>query len=163
MKDEHIIAKLDAAPLGSFDESELASMRSHADTCAKCERAFEAARVSSLMLKAGAAEAFEPSPFFQTRVLAALRERQSAAIEFWSLGRLWRSAGVLFSTMAATTAALAALTFIVPQQSQQDVAQTGRAYSAEDVILGQSSQADDQMSYGQVINTLYATDDSAER
>jgi hypothetical protein len=162
MKDEHIIAKLDGSPLGAMGEGELASMRSHADTCSDCERALEAARISSLMLKSRAAEAFEPSPFFQTRVLAALRERQSA-VEFWSLGRLWKSAGVLFSTMAATTAALAALTFIVPQQPQQDVATANRPYTAEDVILGQSNQADDQMSYGQVINTLYATDDSTER
>lgn len=162
MKDEHIIAKLDGSPLGAMSEGELAAMGSHAETCAECARALEAARVSSLMLKARAAEGFEPSPFFQTRVLAILRERQ-ASVEFWSLGRLWKSAGVLFSTMAATTAALAALTFIAPQQSPQDVATNNRPYTAEDVILDQSNQADDQMSYGQVINTLYATDDSTER
>jgi anti-sigma factor RsiW len=163
MKDEHIIAKLDGSPLGAMSEDELAAMGSHAETCAECARALEVARVSSLMLKARAAEGFEPSPFFQTRVLAILRERQ-ASVEFWSLGRLWKSAGVLFSTMAATTAALAALTFIAPQQqSPQDVATNNRPYTAEDVILDQSNQADDQMSYGQVINTLYATDDSTER
>jgi hypothetical protein len=161
MKDEHIIAKLDGSPLGAMSEGELAAMGSHAETCAACARALEAARVSSLMLKARAAEGFEPSPFFQTRVLAALRERQ-ASVEFWSLGRLWKSAGALFSTMAATTAALAALTFIAPQQSQE-VATASRPYTAEDVILDQSNQTDDQMSYGQVINTLYATDDSTER
>jgi hypothetical protein len=160
MKDEHIIAKLDGSPLGAMSEGELAAIGSHAETCAECARALEAARVSSLMLKARAAEGFEPSPFFQTRVLAALRERQS--VESWSLGRLWKSVGVLFSTMAATTAALAALTFIAPQQSQE-VATASRPYTAEDVILDQSNQADDQMSYGQVINTLYATDDSTER
>src|ERR1051326_1038612 len=159
MKDEHIIAKLDGSPLGAMSEGELAAIGSHAETCAECARALEAARVSSLMLKARAAEGFEPSPFFQTRVLAALRERQS--VESWSLGRLWKSVGVLFSTMAATTAALAALTFIAPQQSQE-VATASRPYTAEDVILDQSNQADDQMSYGQVINTLYATDDSTE-
>ncbi|HZT61058.1 MAG TPA: hypothetical protein VFA21_20805 [Pyrinomonadaceae bacterium] len=163
MKDEHIIAMLDGSPLGAMSEGELAAAGAHAENCSECARALEAARVSSLMLKSRAAEGFEPSPFFQTRVLAALRERQAAAVEFWSLGRLWKSAGVLFSTMAATTAALAALTFIAPQQSSQDVATNNRPYTAEDVILGQSNQSDDQMSYGQVINTLYATDDSTER
>jgi anti-sigma factor RsiW len=161
MKDEHIIAKLDGSPLGAMSEGELAAIGSHAETCPECAKALEAARVSSLMLKARAAEGFEPSPFFQTRVLAILRERQ-ASVEFWSLGRLWKSVGVLFSTMAATTAALAALTFIAPQQSQE-VATASRPYTAEDVILDQSNQADDQMSYGQVINTLYATDDNTER
>jgi anti-sigma-K factor RskA len=116
-------------------------------------------------LKERAAEALEPPPFFHTRVLAALRERQMG--EVWSLGRLWRAAGVLFSTMAATVAALAVLTFVVPQPSTtqpQDVAASApRTYTPEDVILGQADQADDQMSYGQVVNTLYAGDDNAER
>src|SRR5438270_7993685 len=162
MKDEHIIAMLDAAPLDRLNESELASIQAHADTCVKCGRALDAARISSLLLKSRAVETVEPSPFFQTRVLALLRERQAAAVEAWSLGRLWRSAGILFSTMAATVAALAALTFVVPQQAtqpSQEVATAGRTYSAEDVILDQSNQADDQMSYGQVMTTLYATDD----
>ena len=164
MRDEHIKATLDGAPLDRMSESELNAMRAHAARCAECARAFEAARVSSLLLKERAAETFEPSPFFQTRVLAVLRERQSG-IEAWSLGRLWRAAGVLFSTMAATVAALAALTFVVPQPSAtpQEVASAGRAYTAEDVILEQAEQPDDQMSYGQVLTTLYDTDDDAGR
>src|SRR5947209_6697490 len=162
MRDEHIKATLDGAPLDRMSESELNAMRAHAARCAECARAFEAARVSSLLLKERAAETFEPSPFFQTRVLAVLRERQSG-IEAWSLGRLWRAAGVLFSTMAATVAALAALTFIVAQPSAttQDIAATGRAYSAEDVILERAEQPDEQMSYGQVLTKLYDTDGDA--
>src|SRR5437660_862399 len=93
MKDEHIIAMLDRVPLDRLNESELASIQAHADTCVKCGRALDAARVSSLLLKSRAAETFEPSPFFQTRVLALLRERQAAAVEAWSLGRLWGAAG----------------------------------------------------------------------
>ena len=97
-------------------------------------------------------------------MLAALRERQSG-VEAWSLGRLWRAAGVLFSTMAATVAALAALTFVVPQPAatQQEVASAGRTYTAEDVILEQAEQPDEQMSYGQVLTTLYDTDEDAGR
>ena len=164
MRDEHIKAMLDTTPLDQMSESELAAVRSHADGCEECARALEAARVSSLLLKERAAETFEPSPFFQTRVLAALRERQSG-VESWSLSRLWRTAGVLFSTMAATVAALAALTFVVPQPAatQQEVASAGRAYTAEDVILEQAEQPDEQMSYGQVLTTLYDTDEDAGR
>ena len=164
MRDEHIKATLDGAPLDTLGEDELAAVRSHAEGCEECARAFEAARVSTLLLKGRAAAGVEPSPFFQTRVLAALRERQSAS-EAWSLSRLWRAAGVLFSTMAATVAALAALTFVVPQPSAtpQEVAAAVRAPSAEDVILEQAEQPDDQMSYGQVLTTLYDTDDDAGR
>src|SRR5437763_9393026 len=150
MRDEHIKATLHGAPLDTLGEDELAAVRPHAAQCKECARALEAARVPLLLLKERAVAGVEPSPFFQTRVLAALRERQSG-VESWSLSRLWRTAGVLFSTMAATVAALAALTFVVPQPSatQQEVAAAVRAPSAEDVILEQAEPPDHQISYAQ--------------
>src|SRR5215217_3770226 len=134
MRDEHIKRLLDEAPLSSLGRAELAAVRAHAETCEECGRAFEAARASSLMLKARAEETFEPSPFFQTRVLAALRERRAAEEERWTLTRLWKSAGLLVSSMAATTAALAVFTFVAPSETTaaQEVAGT---YTAESVIF----------------------------
>src|SRR5215207_9767752 len=116
MRDEHIKRLLEEAPLASLGQAELAAVRAHVATCAECGRAFEAAQVSSLMLKARTQEAFEPSPFFQTRVLAALRERRAAEEERWTFARLWKSAGLLVSSMAATTAALAVFTFAAPAE-----------------------------------------------
>ena len=52
MRDEHVKKLLDEAPLSSLGTAELATVRAHAETCADCRRAFEAAQVSSLMLKA---------------------------------------------------------------------------------------------------------------
>ena len=159
MRDEHIKRMLDEAPLSSMSERELEALRAHADACADCGRAFEAAQVSSLLTKARAAETFEPSPFFQTRVLAQLRERR-AAEEGWTLARLWKSAGLLVSSMAATVAALAVLTFAAPQQeinAQQLPA--GGPYTAESVILDGSDEGDEQMTDAQVFTTLYESDD----
>ena len=45
----------------------------------------------------------------------------------------------------------------------REVAAAVRAPSAEDVILEQAEQPDDQMSYGQVLTTLYDTDEDAGR
>ena len=160
MRDEHIKKLLDEAPLASLGQAELAAVRAHAETCEECGRAFEAARLSSLMLKARTQEAFEPSPFFQTRVLAALRERRAAEEERWTLARLWRSAGLLVSSMAATTAALAVFTFIAPSETTvaQEVAGT---YTAESVIFDEG--ADEQMTYEQVLTSLYGPEDEAAR
>jgi anti-sigma-K factor RskA len=165
MRDEHITGMLDDAPFAALDASELATMRAHVEGCAGCARAFEAARVSSLLLRARAAETVEPSPFFQTRVLAALRERQ-AANEAWSLRRMWKSAGLLVSTMAATVAALAALTFIAPQAATTttEVASADNSYSAEAVIFDEGEpNGDEPMTYGQVLTTLYESEDAAAR
>src|ERR687897_355474 len=134
MRDEHVKGILDAAPLAQLGEGELAAVRAHTARCAECLRAYEAARASSLLLKeyvAVTAEVEMP-PFFQTRVLAALRERR-AAEEAPALSRLWRAAGALVSSMAVTVAALLAL---------DEVA------------------AEDEIDYGQVLTTVYETEDA---
>src|SRR5215204_3610318 len=162
MRDEHIKRLLDEAPLASLGKSELAAARAHAEGCAECRRTFEAAQVSSLMLRTRAGETFEPSPFFQTRVLAALRERR-AAEEGWTFARLWKSAGLLVSSMAATTAALAVLTFVAPQEqvSAQEVAST--PYTAEALLFDEAEAEGGQMTYEQVLTTLYESEDEEAR
>ena len=160
MRDEHVKKLLDEAPLSSLGKAELASVRAHVESCDECRRAFDAARLSAQLLQARAQETFEPSPFFQTRVLAALRERRAAEEERWTFARLWKSAGVLVSSMAATTAALAVFTFVAPseQTAAQEVAGT---YTAESVIFDEAG--DDQMTYEQVLTSLYGDEDEAAR
>jgi predicted anti-sigma-YlaC factor YlaD len=161
MRDEHITHMIDNTPLASLGESELAAIRTHAGACPECRRAYEAARVSALLLRERAAEKFEPSPFFQTRVLAALRERQ-ASTETSALRRLWQATGALVSSMAVTVAALALLTFVGPTHQPSigpgQAVSTVNSYSAEEVIFDRNNVPDDQMSYGQVLTTLYDED-----
>ncbi|HEX6183750.1 MAG TPA: hypothetical protein VFZ44_07560 [Pyrinomonadaceae bacterium] len=161
MRDEHIKRLLDEAPLASLGKAELAALRAHAEGCAECRQAFEAAEAASLMLRARASETFEPSPFFQTRVLAALRERR-AAEEGWTLARLWKSAGLLVSSMTATVAALAVLTLVAPQDevTAQQVASGATPYTAEALLF---DEADAQMTYEQVLTTLYESEDEEAR
>src|SRR5882672_6672010 len=113
MKETHIIEALDNSPLAGLGESELRSMLAHVQSCAPCRRAYEASRLSTLLIEERAAQTIEPSPFFQTRVLATWREQQ-ANNSVSALSRWWRSAGALVSSLALTTAALAAFSFLAP-------------------------------------------------
>ena len=157
MKDKHITEILDKAPIAMLSESELNEIRVHALECLSCRDAFEAARLSAVVIKSRVEETIEPSPFFQTRVMAALRDQQ-AVESVPALLRLWRSAKVLVSTMAVTTAALAVVSFVQPAQTTP-VAETASAYSAYSVIMDQD--ADEQMSYEQVLSTIYEDEDEA--
>ena len=159
MKDKHIINLIESAPLSELSKSDLSEIRTHVDECAGCHQAFEAAQIALLLLKERAAETFEPSPFFHTRVLAALRERQTTN-EQWAWSRMWRAAGALASSMAATVAALVVLTFFIPGQVSTVVPETTalNAYSAEEVILNRGD-SDDQVSDGQVLTTLYEAEE----
>ena len=161
MKDEHIISLIENAPFASLSENDLNAIRAHTDHCPDCLRAFRASQISALLLKERAAEVFEPSPFFHTRVMATLRDRQANGswANNWALGRMWRSAGALASTMFATVAALAVLTFVIPgsqvTSGPQQASSISDNYSAEEVLLNQSEQSDELLSDAQILNTLY--------
>jgi hypothetical protein len=158
MKDKHIIDVLDNNSIASLSETELSEVQAHARECASCREAYEAARLAVIVLQNRAQTKIEPSPFFQTRVMAAWREQQ-AVESVPAMLRLWRSARALVSSMAVTTAALAALTFMLPAQTVTSNDQTASMMSAESVIMGQGS--DDQVTYDQVLSTIYQDDDDA--
>src|SRR5215217_1913693 len=115
MKDKHITEILDRGAIAMLSESELNEIRVHALECMSCRGAYEAARLSAVVLKSRSETTIEPSPFFQTRVMAALREQQ-AVETVPAMLRLWKSAKALVSTMAVTTAALAVVSFMKPSQ-----------------------------------------------
>ncbi len=174
MKDEHIISLIESMPLASLSESHLTAIRAHTVDCVNCRRAFEAAEISSLLLKSRTAETtgmFGPSPFFHTRVMASLRERQGAndywANNSWTLGRLWRIAGALASSMVATVAALAVLTFVIPgnqiASAPQEISSLPNSYSAEEVILDQNEVPENPVSDSQVLTAIYGAEEEPVR
>ena len=165
MKDKHITEILERTPLAELSETELARVRAHAAECQACNRAFEAAQLSAALLRERAAEVFEPTPFFQTRVLAALREQRAAAGTN-VFERIWKATGALVASMAATVAMLAVLTFAVPglqpaETSQAEYASASTTYSADELILSGNDVTDDRLTDDQVLTTLYESEEGA--
>ena len=159
MNENHIIEVLDNASIESLSEFELNQVRIHARDCGSCRGAYEAARLSALVLKSRAQTTIEPSPFFHTRVMAAVRE-QNTAESVPAMFRLWKSARALVSSMAVTTAALAVLSFVLPAPAIAVDEQTVSVFSAEAVILDRGG--DEQPTYEQVLSTIYADEDEAK-
>lgn len=165
MKDNHITDILDNTPLADLSESELQTIHAHTANCVDCEREFAAASISALLMRERTSEAAQhtlnANPFFETRVLAAWREQQAASGD-WSFRRLWNATGAIVASMAATTAALAVLTFVTPADNvtNQPIAAVV-PYSAETVVLDQD-QDDNLLTNDQVINAIYADDDEGK-
>ena len=159
MSDTHITHILDEEPLTAFSESELGSIRAHITDCAECAQAFKATQLAELLIKERASEtaadAVNANPFFQTRVLAAWREQRESS---WSFGRLWNATGALVSSMVVTTAALAALTFIVPAEESTTAPTAVASTSAESVMF---DQADDDVTNEQALNAIYYDEEDA--
>lgn len=156
MKDNHILELLERAPIASLSESEHREIRAHSVECEGCGRAYKAAVVASSLLKEGVGEVFEPSPFFQTRVMAAIREQQNEPRGF---AKIWRAAGALVSSMTATVALLAVISFMVPATQSTAEASLANGYSAEEVILDQAEATQEQVSDAQLLSTLYPADE----
>ena len=157
MNEKHITELLDNASIATLSEFELKEVRIHVKTCVSCHKAYEAARLSALVVTSRAQTTIEPSPFFHTRVMAALRE-QRAVDSVPAMFRLWKSARALVSSMAVTTAALAVLSFVLPEQTVADDQTVSSAYTVESVMMDQGS---DELSYEQVLSAIYAEEDEA--
>jgi hypothetical protein len=164
MKDKHIINLLEGGPLGSLSDSEQALIRDHISECGECRRAHQAARISGRLLAERVAVAIEPSPFFQTRVLAALREQQMSS-ELSAIGRMWRSARWLVSSMTAAVVLLIALTLFTastqPPSNTLDLASALSPDSAEQVIFVPDDLPDDEITYSQVFTALYEPENNS--
>ena len=160
MTDKHIIEVLDSASFLTLSQVEIEMVNAHANECDSCRTAVEAARVSALAMKARAQEEFkvQPSPFFQTRVMAAWREQQ-AVDNVPAFLRLWKSASALVSSMAIATIILGAMTFVFPDPATALNEQTASLDAAESVILG---QADEPLTYEQVLSTIYQEEEEAK-
>lgn len=166
MRDAHVLDILESDSFSSLGESELAAVRTHAAVCPDCARAYRAARVSHLLLKERSAETIEPPPFFQTRVLQALRERRSAN-EIWSFGRLWKVSGALVSSMAVAVVLLASLTLLAPAtqttDASQELASSSNSYTAETLVLAPDELVGEELTDAQVLTTIYASGEDESR
>src|SRR5262245_43947495 len=173
MRDDHIINLIEERPLGNLSPTEIERVNVHTADCAECLRAFEAAQVSSRLLRERASITVEPSPFFQTRVLAAIRkegrerdrkggrERDteiSSAPELFGFQKVWQAARVLLTSMAAVVVVLTALTFLTDRGQQvdrPDVSSGSGAGVAALVIFDDANSDNDDMTYSQVLTNLY--------
>ena len=167
MRETHIIELLDERPLNSLSEEETARVQSHITQCSECKRAYDAAHISSALVLARVSarvlEDTEVSPFFKTRVMAALQERHLSP-EMPALVRLWRAAGALASTMAALLVILVGLTVFAtgPDSWTQSGATAGSRsiYSPEYVVLQQGDLEDEDLTYDDVVATMYEPEDA---
>lgn len=151
---------LEERALDSLSEGELVVIETHTVDCPACLRAYEAARISADLLRARASEVVEPSPFFKTRVMAAIRERHLSP-EAPALLKMWRAAGALVSMMAVLVVVLIGLTVFSNNSSTQadDLTAGNSLYSPEYVVLEPGYAGDDGLAYDQVLSTVYGLGD----
>lgn len=162
MPGQHIIDLLDG-PTSALNERDRAIIEAHIADCSGCLLAFVAAGLATELLQVRANETAEPSPFFHSRLMTALRESQPR--QRLSFVAMWKEGRALVGSMAALLVILLALTFYPagfggPGETVE-VSSSENLYSAEWVIL-ENGDASDDLTYSQVLETLYDSQNYAE-
>jgi hypothetical protein len=155
MKDRHILEILDRAGFSGLEGAQLATVRQHCAECADCRKSFEAARISAVLLNARSELApVEPSVFFQSKVLNALREKQQLRNPLEAFRRWWQASYTLVCSMLFFVITLALLTMLAPKPDSAQAASNGYLYTTDAVILNQNPPQN--VTTEQALEVIYA-------
>jgi predicted anti-sigma-YlaC factor YlaD len=161
MPDNHIVRTLEEKPLDSLNGGDIARIESHISICDECKSAYDAARVAASLIHARAAETVQVGPFFNARVMAAIRASRLSPEEA-PLLRMWRAAGVLVSGIAVLLAILVGMTIFgkgPDSQIELTMAASQNLYSPEYVVLERGDPEDEELANDQVVSTIYDLED----
>lgn len=164
MKSKHIKEILDRKTYAGLDEQDKEIVSVHIADCLSCQQAFEASRLSSILLQVNSTVAApEPSAFFQAKVMNAWRERQMPRRPIAAFRRWWQASAMPVFLMLVTMAVLISLTFLAPQSNADDSVEISgyNLYSTDAVILHQKPPRD--LTNEQVFQVIYSTRSESKR
>lgn len=159
MKEKHILEILDNKSFAELGKDELKNLQIHSAECADCNRAFEAARISSVLLGVRAeSRSIAPSPFFQAKVMNAIQlESQNLRNPIAALRRWWQASYPLVCSMLLVVIGFITLTFLAPTSNADDAQAVTNynLYTTESVILNQRSPRN--LTDEQALEVIYST------
>lgn len=155
MRVVHVTEIIDRKGLGTLADDERELVEVHAAECAECAEALFSARFALGMLRSHS-ETVKAAPpaFFETRVLAAIREKNVEKLPFWSFRRWWQASYGMVSAMVLIAAVLGMLTLFAPASNDQADMSNYSIYSTEADILNQRSARD--LSREQLLEVIYS-------
>ncbi len=155
MRVVHVTEIIDRKGLEALADAEREMIEVHAAECADCADALFAARFARGMLRSHSENVnAAPPAFFETRVLAAIREKNAEKAPFWSFRRWWQASYGMVSAMVLIAAVLGMLTLFAPASSDQADMSNYSIYSTEADILNQRSARD--LSREQLLEVIYS-------
>ena len=138
MNDKHILEILDRQRFSELSKSELRTIQIHSAECSDCRQEFKAAQISAALLNARAEmPAAAPPPFFEAKILNAIREKQNLRNPIAAFWRWWQASYPLVCLMLFIVLTLGGLTIFGPNSKTEEAVSTYNLYSADAVILNQ--------------------------
>lgn len=154
MKEAHIVNLLEGGPLDRLTAAELEMIKDHTAVCSECLLAYQAAQTSLSLLRERGLVIVEPPAFFQTKVMAAIREQKRTPRTLGFL-RTWQIARPLIASMGAFVVMLLTLTFFMnPSEPETSDLAVASDHAPEWVMVG-SDDPGGEMTYSQALSDLY--------
>ncbi|MCS6875154.1 MAG: hypothetical protein N2Z23_09825 [Pyrinomonadaceae bacterium] len=157
MRNKHIYNLLDSKPFNEMTVEERQQIQLHIKDCERCCLSYQAAKLSHILLTSQ--QAVEPSPFFHTRVMAAIRQRSEETV-YSLFSRLWQAAAPLVFAMMAFTVFLAALSLTL-SSSSETASLNANFVSTEMVIMDE--RLSKEITNEEALQIVYAGDSQAKR
>lgn len=155
MNNQHITEIFAERSLNDLSAAERLTIEDHIAGCASCARAYRAAGIAENLLQARAQTGVEPPPFFKTRVMATIRQRQSQS---FSPATLWQTARAMLASLAVIVALLVAVNLYVggftATSEFTETTASNNIYSADWVLL-ENGDATAGLTDSEVLTTLY--------
>ena len=145
MNKRHITEILDRFDFNRIPEPDLLEIGEHTAVCDDCRRSFQAAELTSRMLKKEAAESPAPTAFFQAKVLNAWREKQNLPKPMAAFRRWWQATAAPVSIMVLTVIGLIGISVFAPISGTDDSQarqSSDYLYTTEAIILNQKPASD---------------------
>lgn len=158
MRSKHITEILDHTNFADLSEQDRTVITTHIEDCSGCRRAYEAARLSAVLLKSESSSTqASPSPFFQAKVMNAWRERQLPRRPVEAFRRWWQASAMPVSVMLVTMVIMILLTVIAPQTSSEGSQEISsfNLYTTDGVIMNQNQARD--LTNEQLFEVMYTT------
>ena len=163
MKSKHVTKILDRTRFAELSDQERATVWTHIKDCDGCRRAYEAARLSAILLKSEKAAVTEVSPFFQAKVMNAWRERQIPRRPVEAFRRWWQASAGPVSAMLITMVIMILLTMVAPQATSDNSQEVSsfNLYTTDGVIMNQRMPRD--LTNEQLLEVIYSTRNEARK
>ncbi len=155
MIDQHITTILEKTSFTDLTNNDIATIERHTLHCDRCLQSYQAARLAALLIKAKTKETAQPSPFFSTRVMAAIRERKLLKEEPILL-RMWKIAGTLVSAMVVLVVILVVLTLVIHRRQPE----MGQIIESTDTIMLEQDTEKELAYDDQVLRIMYEAEDN---
>lgn len=153
-----IIACLDSVSLNHISEEILSELREHADSCKECDNVLTAAMLSSELLRArlDEAESIDPSPFFESVVINAIKAGKAVSTPIAAFTRWWKATSSIlaFSASMSVILIVVALMTTTVEEAPTVSSTSSNLYPTEAVLMDQATNGKD-LTNEQVLQVVY--------